>query len=106
MTIKLKNSLVKYLIYIFALFLALFIVTTVFGTGQVKNEEYVSTSTIEESNENYSIYVEYPRFDNDDINSIIMNKVYSYIKEFKNIEVNNKVLDITYELYYLNLHLN
>ena len=102
MTIKLKNSLVKYFIYIFALFLALFIVTNVFGTGQVKNEEYVSTSTIEDSNENYSIYVEYPRFDNDDINSIIMNKVYSYIKEFKNIEVNNKVLDITYELYYLN----
>lgn len=102
MTIKLKNSLVKYFIYIFALFLVLFIVTNVFGTGQVKNEEYVSTSTIEDSNENYSIYVEYPRFDNDDINSIIMNKVYSYIKEFKNIEVNNKVLDITYELYYLN----
>ena len=28
------------------------------------------------------------------------NKIYSYIKEFKKHNDNNKVLDITYELYY------
>lgn len=102
MTIKIKNSLIKYITYIFALFLFLFIITNIFGTGRVDNKEYVSTSTIKDDGENYSIYVEYPRFDNDDVNSIIMNKIYSYIKEFKNDEDDNKILDVTYELYYLN----
>lgn len=102
MTIKLKNSFVKYFTYIFALFLALFIITNIFGTGKVNNQEYVSTSIIEDNSEKHSIYVEYPRFDNDDINSIIMNKVYSYIKEFKKDENLNKVLDISYVLYYIN----
>lgn len=102
MIIKIKNSLIKYFTYIFALFLALFIVTNIFGTGRTDTKEYVSTSTIKDDGEKYSIYVEYPRFDNDDINSIVMNKIYSYIRDFKNIDEDNKVLDITYELYYLN----
>lgn len=102
MIIKFKNAFVKYFTYIFALFLALFIITNIFGTGHVDNREYVSTSIIEDIADDYSIYVEYPRFDNDDINSIIMNKVYSYIKVFKNDDSSNKVLDISYQLYYIN----
>ena len=102
MIIKFKNAFVKYFTYIFALFLALFIITNIFGTGHVDNREYVSTSIIEDMTDDYSIYVEYPRFDNDDINSIIMNKVYSYIKVFKNDDSSNKVLDISYQLYYIN----
>lgn len=100
--IKFKNSLIKYFTYIFALFLFLFIVTNIFGTGKVEYKEYVSTSTIKDEGVDYKVYVEYPRFDNDKINSIIMNKIYSYIKEFKNDEDDNKVLDVTYDLFYIN----
>ena len=41
MIIKFKNVFVKYFTYIFALFLALFIITNMFGTGHVDNREYV-----------------------------------------------------------------
>ena len=101
-----KNSLCKFIIYIAILFIALFIITRLFGTGKTKTYQEVTTSIIADEGENYTIYVEYPRFHNDTINSIITNKVYSYIKEFKDSNETTKVLDMTYELYYIKDHVN
>ena len=101
-----KNSLCKFIIYIAILFIALFIITKLLGPGKTKTYQEVTTSIIADEGENYTIYVEYPRFHNDAINSIITNKVYSYIKEFKDSNETTKVLDMTYELYYIKDHVN
>ena len=91
-----KNRLCKFIIYIAILFIALFIITKLLGPGKTKTYQEVTTSIIADEGENYTIYVEYPRFHNDAINSIITNKVYSYIKEFKDSNETTKVLDMTY----------
>lgn len=106
MIIKYKNATLKFISYISAMFLVLFIVTNLLGTGKRINNEIVEKSVISDSNEKYTIYVEYPRFHNDKINTIITNKIYSYIKEFRTIEQTNKVLDITYDLYYFDDYVN
>ena len=101
-----KNSLCKFIIYIAILFIALFIITRLLGPDETKKYQEVITSVISDEGEDYTIYVEYPRFHNDTINSIITNKVYSYIKEFKASNETAKVLDMTYELYYIKDHVN
>ena len=99
------KQIIKYLICISIVFLSLFIITNIFDITP-KEKSNVTTSIISDNNEKYSIYVEYPRFHNDKINTIVTNKIYSYIKEFKKHNDNNKVLDITYELYYFKDYLN
>ena len=70
MLIKYKNSLIRYFMYLFSLFLALFIVVNLFG--EIKDADIsVRTSIIQYSTDTYDIYVEYPRFDSNAINNII-----------------------------------
>ena len=101
-----KNSICKFIIYIAIVFIALFIATQLLETEKEKNNDEITTSIITDNNENYTIYVEYPRFHNDNINSIITNIIYSYVKEFKNSKETSKALDISYELYYIKDHIN
>lgn len=103
---QIKINICKFIIYISILFIILFVATKLLGTGKTINNNNVTTSIISDNNENYTIYVEYPRFNSDKINSIITNIIYSYIKEFKNNKDNIKVLDITYDLYYFKDYVN
>ena len=95
------KSIIKFLSCIFILFFVLLIIVKLFSKEEnipLLNEEKSNTSLIEYNDDLTSIHVEYPRFDSDEVNGIITNILYSYIKDFKTNQ-NNKVLDMTYELY-------
>lgn len=94
-----KDRIFTYLMSITFLFLCLLVSVKLFYKEPVEIDDSVVTSKIEYNDDITSIYVEYPRFKNDNINSIITSILYSYIKEFKESN-ENKVLDITYSLYF------
>ncbi len=105
--LRYKNELFRFFIYIFTLFVFLFIFSNVFVYDEIIDKNEVETNVINNAeDENTKIYVEYPRFKNDKINEIITNYVYSFIKEFKSNKNENKVLDMTYELYYVDDFVN
>ncbi len=100
-----KSMIFEYLFYIIILFIILYVSVNLFYKEPVKEEANNITSKIEYKDEQTSIYVEYPRFKEDKINEIITNILYSYIKDFKKID-ENKVLDISYNLYYFKNYVN
>lgn len=105
MLIKYKDSLIRYFMYLFSLFLALFIVVNLIG--DIKNDDLsVRTSVIQYSSDLYDIYVEYPRFANNEINNIITDSIYSYVKDFKYNSDEDRLLNINYNLYYFEDYVN
>lgn len=102
-----KEKILKFVIYINLLLLVLLAAKTFFyKETNNKDTNFVSTSTIQSETDTTSIYVEYPRFnDNDEVNKIISDEIYAYIKEFKSYEC-DKSLDITYKLYYVSDYVN
>ncbi len=102
-----KEKIIKFIICINILLLILLVVKNLFN-NESYNERFnqISTSTIKSEDKLTTIYVEYPRFNkNDEINKIITDMIYSYIKEFKN-DNSTKSLDITYKTYYINNFIN
>lgn len=104
--LKHKNSIIKFFVYYFVLFLSLFIIVNLFDISKDDKISSVEKSIIQNNEENYNIYVEYPRFHDDKIDTIITNIIYSYVKEFKYEQTNSRSLDMTYELYYFEDYVN
>ena len=101
-----KDRFVKYLISIILLFTVLFVIVKIFYKEKIESYDFVQTSTITFDDENTHISVDYPRFDNDEINKIVTNIIYNYTKDFRNNETSKKSLEITYKLYYLKNFVN
>lgn len=104
--LKYKNSFVKFLFYNLIMFLVLFIIVNLFDVTKKEEIPLVEKSIIQNDDENYNIYVEYPRFHDDKIDTIITDLIYSYVKEFKYEQNNSRSLDMTYELYYFDDYVN
>ena len=102
-----KEKILKFIIYINLLLLVLLALKTFFyKETNDKDTNFVSTSTIKSETDTTSIYVEYPRFsDNDEVNNYISDYIYGYVKEFK-LNDCNKSLDISYKTYYFNKYVN
>lgn len=101
-----KNIFIKYLISILIVFLVFFIISKLFIKDSENTEDEITMSNIYYSNNNTNVYVEYPRFKSDKINTIITNIIYSYVKDFKASESETKALDISYDIYKINDYVN
>ena len=102
-----KERIVKFIFCSIVLILLMILLRNIFYVEEntLKYNEVV-TSKIHFNDEVTSIYVEYPRFNgNDEVNKIISDNIYKYIREFKSNE-NNKALDITYNLFYIENFVN
>ena len=85
---------VVFLMSVLIVFAILFVSVKLFYKENETVIEESNSSLIEYKDDNTSIHVEYP----DDINKIITNLIYTYVRDFKSND-KKKVLDITYELY-------
>ncbi len=103
---KNKDDFVKYLICIILLFTVLFVIVKIFYKETVEPYDFVYTSTIKYDEEGTHVLVEYPRFDDDEINKIVTNIIYNYTKDFRNDDTINKSLEISYKLYYIKNYVN
>lgn len=103
--LKYKNDFYRFFIYVSALLVTLLIIVNVFNTKKPNVNVDVSKSIINDTYDNTSIYVEYPRFSNDNLTQIVTDYLYPYIKEFKKSN-DTKVLDISYSLYYFDNYVN
>ncbi len=101
-----KDRLIKYLISILLLLTILYIIVKIFYKEEIKYDDFVYTSTINYSDDDTFLSIEYPRFKDDKINAVITNIVYDYAKDFRNNETKNKYLEITYKLYYIKNFVN
>ncbi len=101
-----KNNFLKYIIYMSCVFLVLLVVVNLMNVNEIRNEEDAVSSSIVYNDDNNDINVIYPRFNNDDINSIITSYIYTYVKKFRLNSGSNKVLNIRYDLYYFNDYVN
>lgn len=104
--LKYKNELFKFFIYIFALLVTIFILSNILIKDNITSPTNVEKTIIQSDEDGTKVYVEYPRFKNDEVNSIVTDYLYSYIKDFKSNEKKDKVLDITYQLYYIDEFVN
>jgi hypothetical protein len=94
---KYKENIIKFVICAVILLLTMIVVskTLVKTTTPVEIND-ISTSVIEYKDDTTNIYVEYPRFyANNEINQIINDILYDYIKDFR-LNENVKLLDISY----------
>ena len=97
--LKYKELFIKFI------FCSILLIIVMLVLGKVFYKEPTTDDIINNkgSNINYvddktKVDVEYPRFDNDKINKIITDSLYSYVKDFRNNDV-EKSLTIRYELY-------
>ena len=102
-----KEKVIKFIICINILLLILLVAKNLFNKKDNDKEyNYVSTSLIKSEGDDTNIYVEYPRFNNnDDINKIVTDLIYNYVKDFKTSE-EVKSLDISYKTYYVDNFVN
>ena len=101
-----KNNFIKYIIYMSAVFISLFVIVNVCSKYEQKKDENVISSYITYTDELTEINVSYPRFKEDKINKIVSENIYSYVKNFKSYDKLNKSLNIDYDLYYFDNYLN
>ena len=102
-----KEKVIKFIICINILLLILLVAKNLFNKEDNDKEyNYVSNSLIKSEGDDTNIYVEYPRFNNnDDINKIVTDLIYNYVKDFKTSE-EVKSLDINYKTYYIDNFVN
>ncbi len=102
-----KERILKFIICINILLLVLVVFKILFTKNNNSLEDdSIVTSLIELQTDTTNIYVEYPRFsNNDEINKTITDILYSYVKDFKNVD-GNKSLNITYNVYYIGNYIN
>ena len=104
------NYIFKYLICMSLLFLSIFLARLSFYK-EIKLEEPIDISVtktnIYSEDENFIVDVYYPKFKDADLNKIITNWLYPYIKDFKeNVSDPNSKLKINYIFYNLNGYAN
>ena len=102
-----KENVIKFIFCVIILLFVILIVNKLFYKETVVLEyNEVTTSKIEYNDDITSIYVEYPRFNNNyDVNELVSNNIYKYVKEFKE-SPENKLLDITYKVSYVDSYAN
>lgn len=103
---KTQLSIYKYVACISILLFSMHIIVTFFYQEPIDYIEQVETSTITHEDEMSLINVEYPRFQDDDINKIITDDIYAYVKKFKEFDTVHKELDMSYTLYFIDGYLN
>ncbi len=101
------NYIVKFIICIILLFICLYLVRLSFYNEiiKTKNSDYIefTKTNIYDENDNYIIDVYYPKYKDIDLNKIVTDWLYKYIKDFKeNSKENKETLEINYTLYNLN----
>lgn len=106
MLLNYKNNFIKYIIYMSAVFISLFVIVNVYSKYEPKKDEDVVPSFITYTDELTEINVSYPRFKDDKLNKIVSENIYSYVKDFKSYDKLNKNLNIDYDLYYFDNYLN
>ena len=102
-----KENIIKYFFCIVILILTLLIIKKIFYV-EVKplDDNEIIPSVIEYNDDVTKVYVEYPRFNNNDaVNKIVTDYLYGYIKTFKDNDA-EKELDMTYSLYYFKDYVN
>ena len=102
-----KENVIKFVFCSIILILIMFVLSKMLYTDN-ENHKYneVITSKIEFSTDDTSVYVEYPRFiENEEVNKIISDNIYKYVRDFKGIH-KTKALDITYDLVYMDKYVN
>ena len=97
------NYVFKYIICVTLLFLFVFLAKLSFYE-EIKSQENIDISVtkanIRNDDENYTIDVYYPKFKDIELNKIVTEWIYSYIKEFKETTSDEKSkLVINYKLY-------
>ena len=102
---KYKSNYIVFVICILLLFIILFLLVNSIEKKENNRKNYPYTSIIDYSDDKTNIYVEYPRFNNDNINNIITNVIYNYIKTFKNNNKKKKLI-IRYDLFYIDKYVN
>ncbi len=107
-----QNYFTKYLLCIALLFICLLLIRTIVmnnNTLAYTNEDIYIKNNILIDNDNYLVNVYYPKFKDSEINRIVTNLIYPYIKSFeknsKDIEMKTK-LEINYSLFFINKHVN
>lgn len=101
-----RKQLIIYIILISIVFIVLFLIRTFVSGEDFHRYRSVTKSTISYKDDVSNINFEYPRFTNDDINKVITDYVYNYVKEFKDFDMIDKVLDVSYNLYYFDGYVN
>ena len=106
--LKYKDLFVKFIFCSMLLLIIMLVLGKVFYKGRDNSKtsyDSIITSNINYVDDKTSIDVEYPRFNNDKINKLITDSLYSYIKEFRKNE-DNKSLNIRYDLYEIDNYVN
>lgn len=103
-----KKRIFLFFIIMILVFTSLYIGTFFYETDVIKDNitPEITKLNITDLNDTYSIDVDYPRFKSDSVNSIIMDYIFSYIKNFKNENNNNKSLNIDYSIYFIDKYIN
>ena len=104
------NYISKYVICVTLLFLCIFLAKLSFYKGE-KQIEYtnidVIKTNIHSEEDKYIIDVYYPKFKDNELNKIVTDWLYSYIKVFKeNVKEDNSKLEINYQFYNINNYIN
>ncbi len=109
-----RHNIIKFIICIVLLFVILLFAKIIFinqynGIFSYDNNSYKKREIIDES-DNYNIHVLYPKFNNLNINNIISDYVFNYIKDFKeDVEEKNResnILAMNYKLSFIDEYLN
>lgn len=110
--IKKMNKMTLYIILVSLLYILLIIASLIFNKERVEysytNFEYKKTNIFEET-ENYKIDVNYPRFRNEKLSSIITDYLYKYVGDFKKTSKDKEgkeTLIINYELNKIDGYMN
>lgn len=105
--INYKENIIKYFFCIVILLLAILIIKKIFYVEVVQLDyNAVIPSVIEYEDDITKVYVEYPRFNNnDDVNKVITDYLYNYIRSFREQD-SDKELDMSYSLYYFKEYVN
>ena len=95
--INYKENIIKYFFCIVILLLAILIIKKIFYVEVVQLDyNAVIPSVIEYEDDITKVYVEYPRFNNnDDVNKVITDYLYNYIRSFREQD-SDKELDMFY----------
>ena len=96
---KYRNNIYQFLIYVSLFFVILSILSNSLYKKTYKVKASIVNSNINYNDEKTYINANYPRFKDEDIDKIITNYIYNYIKKFKLIN-KNKELIIDFEIYY------
>lgn len=104
------NYISKYVICVTLLFLCIFLAKLSFYKGE-KQIEYtnidVIKTNIHSEEDKYIIDAYYPKFKDNELNKIVTDWLYSYIKVFKeNVKEDNSKLEINYQFYNINNYIN